>query len=195
MKTKGLLICAIASIFSLNSLAQENEKRFGFELSGGVSVAIQKLADADLRPGPGFEGIFHYRIMPHVGTYVGWGWNKFSADQSFAGQKMDFEETGYVFGMQFKHPVGNSPFSYYVRAGGLYNHIEIENQEGDIVHDTGHGFGWQLAGGLDVSLGRKWSFTPGFKFHSLNRELNTEGTTTKLGLNYLSLRIGIMRKF
>ena len=98
--------------------------KFSFELRGGVSVATQDLGDADLNTGFGFEGILDYRFMPHLGAYVGWGWNRFSAEKSFAGQDVDFEETGYPFGLQFNHPIGSSSLAYYIRGGGIYNHIE-----------------------------------------------------------------------
>ncbi len=195
MKTKVLLVTAIVlgSLFSSN--AQEKEKRFGFELGSGASVATKKLGGSTLNPGFGFEGIFHYRFMQHTGIYGGWGWNRFGADNSFAGNDVCFEETGYVFGLQFKHPIGESKTSYYLRAGGLYNHIEIENADGDITHDSGHGLGWQLAGGIDFQLGKNWSLTPGVKFNALNRNVENEGVNVPLDLNYLQLRVGILKKF
>ena len=194
MKTKALLITALIITFFFSGNAQENEKRFGFEASTGASVATKKLGGATLNPGVGFEGIFHYRFLPHTGVYGGWGWNKFGADESFAGNDVSFEETGYVFGLQFKHPFGNSQHAYYLRAGGLYNHIEVE-YDGDVTHDSKHGLGWQLAGGIDFQLGKNWSLTPGVKFNSLNRDVENEGVNVPLDLNYLQLRVGILKKF
>ncbi|OFX82818.1 MAG: hypothetical protein A2W99_14240 [Bacteroidetes bacterium GWF2_33_16] len=195
MKTKVLFTIALIASLTLSSFAQENEKRFGFELSGGASFATRKLDNANLNTGFGFEGIFHYRFMPHAGVYGGWGWNRFGADKSFAGTDVCFEETGYVLGLQFKHPIGTTPLSYYLRAGGLYNHIEIENEDGDINGDSGHGFGWQLAGGIDINLGSNWSLTPGVKFNALNREIDLDGSSTHLNLNYINLRVGIIKRF
>jgi opacity protein-like surface antigen len=195
MKTKGLIAFVMFAILSLNGIAQESEKRFGFELGSGASFATRQLAGTNLKTGFGFEGIFHYRFMPHLGVYGGWGWNKLAANYSFAGSDVCFEETGYVFGLQFKHPIGSLPLSYYLRAGGLYNHIEVENADGDIIGDTGHGFGFQLAAGVDYSLGKNWSLTPGVKFNSLSRDLEMGGTTTKLNLNYVSVRVGILKRF
>jgi len=194
MKTKVLFAVAILAL-TVSSFAQEKQKRFGFEVSGGASFATRELGGANLQAGFGAEGIFHYRFMPHAGVYAGWGYNAFSAENSFAGNDIDFEETGYVFGLQFKHPIGISPVSYYVRAGALYNHIEIENTDGNIIGDTGHGFGWQAAGGVDIPLGRNWSLTPGVKYNSLSGDVNMEGTTTQLDLNYIQVRVGILKKF
>lgn len=195
MKSPKFYLVALAVVFTMSTMAQNTEKRFGFELSGGASQATSKLADTELNTGFGFEGVFHYRFMEHIGAYAGWGWNKFSADESFAGTDMDIEETGYVFGLQFKHPIGATNLSYYGRAAGLYNHIEIENADGDIVKDSKHGFGYQLAGGLDIDLGSNWSLTPGVKFNSLIRSTDYEGSDKRLNLNYLSIRVGILKKF
>lgn len=182
-------------VLFLNTDAQGNGKRFGFELNSGVSVATQKLGGAELNTGFGFEAMFHYRFMPHAGVYAGWGWNHFASDNSFAGNDVGFEETGYMVGLEFKHPVGNSKLSYYLRAGGLYNHIEVENKDGDIIHDTKHGLGWQVAAGIDVPLGKNWSLTPGVKFNSLRRDLNDAGAIIPLKQDYVSARIGLLKRF
>ena len=195
MKTKGLLVLVLFSLQSVAGFAQENEKRFGIELSSGVSMATNKLDVSTLNPGFGFEGILHYRFLAHTGVYAGWGWNRFGAEESFAGDKVCFEETGYVFGLQFKHPFGNSPLQYYLRAGGLYSHIETENSDGDVLNDTGHGLGWQLAGGIDVPMAKNWSFTPGIKFNALSRDSEFEGITREMNHNYVSLRIGFLKRF
>lgn len=194
MKTKAFTL-AILLLFAGSIFAQETGKRFGFELNGGASVATQKIEDVNTQTGGGFEGIFHYRFMPHLGVYGGWGWNKLPARHSFAGDDVCFEETGYVFGLNFSHPIDDSGLSYYVRAAGLFNHIETENADGDIINDTGHGLGFQLAGGIEIPLNSKWSLTPGVKFNSLSRETKYEGTIRQLDYQYISIRAGIVRKF
>lgn len=195
MKTKVVFATFLFVLFAAGSKAQEVEKRFGFELNGGVSVATNELNETNLNTGFGFEGIFHYRFLPHTGVYGGWGWNSFGADNSFAGNDVNFEETGYILGLQYKRPFGNSPVQYFFRAGGLYNHIEIENEEGDIIEDSGHGLDWQLAAGIDLPLGNNWSFTPGIKFNSLSREIDWEESTSQLDYNYLTFRVGFLKRF
>lgn len=195
MKTKEIIV--LVSIMFVTSVlnAHNNESRFGFEISTGVSVATSKLGDAVLKNGYGAEGIFHYRFMPSTGVYAGWGWNRFSSDNSFAGVNSDFEETGYVMGIQFKQSVGETPLSLYLRAGALYNHIEIEDEGGDIINNSGHGWGWQAAGGVDIKLSDKVSLTPGVKFNSLNRDVIFEGQARELKQNYLSFRVGLLKRF
>ncbi len=88
--------------------AQEN---WSAELRPGINFATQDLGNAELKTGFGFEATIGYRFMPHLGAYVGWGWNQFKSDNaSFAGTgDTDFEETGYTFGLQFVHPLGKAP--------------------------------------------------------------------------------------
>ncbi|MDX1942455.1 MAG: outer membrane beta-barrel protein [Saprospiraceae bacterium] len=171
------------------------QEKFGFELRSGASFAVQELGDADLNTGLGFEGIFDYRFTPHLGAYVGWGWNHFAAEQSFAGTDIDFEETGYMFGLEFNHPIGASSLAYYIRGGGIYNHIETENKDGDITADSGHGIGWQVGAGVDIALGSKWHIKPGVKYQSLSRELKVESVTTDVDLKYASVGLGIAFRF
>ena len=122
---KGIMLTILTVIILLmithTTVAQ---KKWSFEVRPGANFATKDLGDANLKTGFGIEGTFAYKFMPHLGAYAGWGWNKFSADQSFAGSKMDFEETGYCFGLQFVHPFKNSAVSYMIKGGGTYNHIE-----------------------------------------------------------------------
>lgn len=195
MKTKVILSIAFVILVSVTTLAQENEKRFGVEINGEASFVTTDLSGANLNTGLGFETILQYRVMPFTSVYGGWGYSHFNANESFAGSDVDFEQTGYILGLQFKHPFGNSPVSYFVRAGMLYSHIETENNDGDIISDTGHGIGYQVATGIEVSLGKNWSLAPGLKFNSLSRETEFEGENYQLDHRYVSARIGVIKRF
>ena len=195
MKRKILAGLTLVAMLSLEAIAQNSDTKFSFEFSGGVSIPTRELGNSILNHGVGFEGVFHFRFLPHLGVYGGWGWNKLSADDSYAGVDVSFEETGYVLGLQFLHPIGDSPISYYVRGAGLYKHIETENAEGDIIDDTGHGFGFEAACGVDYYLGKNWSFNAGIKYSSLSRDTNFEGNPRNLDYQYISLRVGILKHF
>jgi len=172
------------------------QDRFGVELSIDGSTATQDVGDADLNPGFGFEANLTYRFMPHLSGYAGWGWQRFGSDGgSFAGAEVDFEETGYRFGLQFMHPLGSTPIDYFLRAGGIYNHIELENSDGDITADSGHGLGWQAGAGVAVPIGAKWRLMPGLRYQSLSRDIEVGAVTTDVDLNYFALEIGFHRTF
>lgn len=192
MKTKAFLLGTLFAVISMTSFSQ-NAKRFGIEINSGASFATQKLAGTELDLGWGFEGLVSYNFFNNASVIAGWGWNGFSADESFAGAEMDFEETGYILGLEYSYPV--SKVSVFARGAALYNHIEVENDNGDIIHDTGHGFGWQAAAGVHIPLGKNWILSPGVKFNSLSRELDLNESTLTLDQKYLSVRVGITKKF
>ncbi len=167
------------------------QKRVSFELRGAANAAIQDLGDAKLETGIGIEGTIAYRFMEHLSIYGGWSWNHFASGESFAGTNIDFEETGYSFGLRFIHPIGTSNLSYLVGGGGLYNHIEAENEAGDIIADTGHGLGWQLDAGIVIPIGESLRITPGIRYRALSREFQIDAFKTPVDLNYLSAGLGI----
>lgn len=195
MKTKGLFVVLALVLFSISMMAQENEPRFAVEVNGEVSIVSTDLNGANLNTGLGFETIFQYRFMPYTSLYGGWGYTHFNANESFAGTDIDFEQTGYILGLQFKNAIGSSPLSYFLRAGLLYSHIETENNDGEIISDTGHGVGFQIAGGLEVALGKDWSIAPGIRFNNLSGETVLSDVNHQLELRYVSARIGIIKRF
>ena len=188
----SILIGAILLIVSECAIAQE---KWSFELKPGVNFATKNLGDANLKTGVGFEGTFAYRFMPHLAAYAGWSWNRFAADESLAGSSMDFEETGYCFGLQFIHPIEKSKLSYMIKGGGTYNHIETENSDGTIINDTGHGLGWQIGGGITIPLSKRLLLIPEVRYRSLSRDIKVEEVSKPVDLNYISTGIGFSFSF
>jgi opacity protein-like surface antigen len=195
MKSFKLLVFILLSVIAVNAHAQDSGSRFSFELNAGPSFATQDLGGTDLKIGAGFETLFHYRLQQHVGVYAGWGWNRFGTDEPFQQVDADFEETGYVFGLEFSHPIQDTPLGWSVRAGGLYNHLEIENSDGDIVWDSGHGLGYHAGAGLEFQIAEKWSLNTIALFHSLSRSVDVDENNVSLDLSYISARVGIVRAF
>lgn len=187
------LLLALSLLFLADTATAQD--RFGVQFSVDGSTTTQDVGDADLSPGFGFEANFTYRFMPHLSAYAGWGWQRFGSDGSFAGAEMDFEETGYRFGLQFMHPLGSMPVDYFLRAGGMYNHIEVENSDGDITADSGHGLGWQAGAGIAVPIGSKWRLMPGLRYQSLSRDIEVGSVTTDADLSYVAFEIGLHRAF
>jgi hypothetical protein len=196
MKTfSQLRITLLSAVLLLSASSLMAQNRWGLELRGGAAIPAQELGDADLGLGIGFEAMLAYHFMPHLGVYGGWGWTHFNADESFVGTDTDFEETGYTFGLQFIHPIADLPVNYMIRAGGVYNHIEAENDEGDITADSGHGLGWQAEVGVDVPLNDYWSLRPSVRYRALSRELEVELVTTEVDLTYVAASVGFARSF
>ena len=195
MKLKGLTIATLICLITISLSGQDKLNRFGLELNGGLSFPNGKIGEATIYPGAGFEALIQYNLISRFDLYGGWGWNSLPSITSFAGDDISFEETGYIFGLQYSHNLGKSSSEYFIRGGGLFNHIELEDDKGDIIADSGHGLGWQIAGGISLPLGSGWSLNPGLKFNSLKRDVEIEGVSTELAHDYFSVRLGINKKF
>ena len=192
MTTRIAILTTMVLAFSQVADAQD---KFSVELRGGASFPTEKLAGTELNTGFGFEGLVGYRIMKHVGVFVGWGWNRSSTDAFLTLGEIDVEETGYIYGLEFNHPIKDGPLAIYVNAAGLYDHLELENTDGEIIYDTGHGFGYRLGIGVDWELGSGWHLRPGAKYQALSRDMEEAGITTSLDHNYIGAGIGIMKMF
>lgn len=179
----------------LASVPVSAQDQWSAELRGGVSSATQELGDSELKPGIGFEATVAYSFSPHLGAYAGWGWNQFKSEETSSQPKLTFEETGYTFGLQFIHPIGNSSLSYLIRCGGVYNHLELEDSDGEIEEDSGHELGWQLGAGLEIALNDNWQLRPTARYRALSTEMEINDEDTELDLTYSSVGIGLAHTF
>lgn len=192
MKTYALLIALAASAFATDLAAQ----RATVDLRGAVAAPTGELANADLGVGVGFGATVAWRLQPHLHLYGGWDWMQFSSDDAFAGAKPDFEETGYTLGLRFEHPLRASARTMYrLEAGATYKHIEVENEDGDLVADTDHGLGYEVGAGLLLPMGQTWKFAPTLRSRALSRDFKVGSTTTPADLRYVALELGISRRF
>jgi hypothetical protein len=163
---------------------------FGMEVRGAGSIPTSKLDNASLKLGAGFELLLHYEIIQNGTVYAGWGWNRMRSDELVSEQDIDVEETGYRFGLEYAVPVGSGPTKLYVTGGGLFNHLEFENEAGDIVEDTGHGLGWNVGFGLDYALLEFIHLRPSIKHFSLRRDMEMGSRQAEVKHEYISVGLG-----
>jgi len=166
---------------------------WSLEFRGNAAVPTSEIAGDELNTGVGLEANLGYRFYEHMSLYAGWDWTRFGADESFAGPEMDFEETGYVLGIRWEHPFrseGGRGLAAWIRAGGTYKHIEVEDDEGAIVGDSGHGLGWEVGAGLSIPVSTSWRLTPGIRYKALSRELEVGSATTDWELNDVTFELG-----
>ncbi len=192
MKKFSFLFVATMLLFSIGAEAQE---KWSLEFRPGLNFPTGDVGNTDTKIGFGFELMGAYKIMPHFSAYAGWGLNEFKGDDNFLTEELTLKETGYTFGFQIIKPIGTSAFSYLARAGAVYNHIEIENNSGSFAADTGHGFGWQVAAGVDYEFAPNLALRPMLRYRSLSRDITIENTSTELKLNYISFGIGLALDF
>lgn len=197
--TKTTILGAAALGLLLAASPAESQDRWGVELRGGGGVAAQDIGTPEVSYANfGFEGTVRYRFQPHLAVYAGWDWISFRPDDGLEGIEDDFEETGYAFGLRFEHPfsgeTGEGP-AYWLRAGGTYDHVEVEGEEGEIVADSGHGLGWEAGAGVSLGLGDTWRLTPGVRYRSLSRDVTVGALEIPLDLDYFLFEVGFARTF
>jgi len=83
----------------------------------------------------------------------------------------------------------------WLRAGGLYDHAEIENTAGDIVADSGHEFGWEAGAGLSVPIGERLALAPGVRYRTFSANVDVGEGTTSVDLTYVAVEVGLSWSF
>lgn len=193
MSKSALLLSSAFFLFSITSAAYSQD-RWEFEVRGGAAFPTVDVGDVALDTGFGFEGIFQYRFLPHLGAYAGWDWMHFSGESG----DVDVEETGYAFGLRFEHPFGGEAgpgLAYWLRGGATVDHIELEDEAGDITADSGHGLGWEAGAGLSMRLGDHARFRPGVRYRSLSRDLDLGAGEQSVDLRYVTAEIAFGWRF
>ncbi|HEY1023465.1 MAG TPA: outer membrane beta-barrel protein [Flavisolibacter sp.] len=188
-----LLVFYLTTVFSVFGQSIVAQDKWNVALRAGVNFPVKDLGATALKTGFGFDGSVGYKVMPHLFVNAGWGWNRFAAENN---SDIDYEETGYSLGLQFVHPIAQSNLRYILGANVIYNHIEVENSDGDIIADTGHGFGWQAEAGLGIPFGKRTRLIPSIRYRALARELKIGNATgAEVDLNYVSIGLGFSWNF
>lgn len=190
MKNVKSVLVGILILLASSHLFSQN--KWSAELRPNLNFPTSEIDNSDIKTGFGFEMAIGYRFMEHLGAYVGWGYTNFQIEDS----DTDFDETGYTFGFQFNHPIGTSQkLSYLIRAGGIYNHIELEDDDGNLIDDSRHGFGWEVGTGLNYDLGSNWHLRPQIGYRALSRDLKLGAITKNIDINYVAFGVGIVKRF
>lgn len=179
---------AVIVIFSIPAGAQG---KWELAIIPGVNMPTNKFGSTDLRTGFGAEARLSYQLTNFLSAYTGWGWNHFNAEESSSGSDVDFEETGYLFGLQFNYPTTVTIITYVVSIGGLYEHIEAENAAGQIMGNSDFSFGTQIGAGAWITLGRKFKIIPSVAYKALSTEFKPDNNTTPVDLKYLTANAGL----
>lgn len=166
------------------------QSRLSFEMRGGPAFPTADLSQSALGTGAGFELIAGLRLQEHLGAYAGWDWHRFVTDEPFEGGEFDVEDTGYAFGLQFRHPFTDA-FGGWLRAGGIYNHIELEDDSGDIIADSGHELGWEAGAGLLFPVSQSFVLTPGIRYRTFSATLDVNDAAVAVDLSYIVAEIGV----
>jgi hypothetical protein len=186
------MFAATASLVASAPAAAQS--RWSAELDAAAAVPTHRLAGADLETGFGFGANVRYRFQPHLAAYGGWEWHRFRTGNVMGAVDLDVEETGYTFGLRFEHPIMGRTAGW-LRAGGLGNHIELEDDDGEIISDSGHGLGWELGAGLAIPVSDRAALTPGVRYRSLQRDLDVGMQRRSGTLAYVTIGAGLAVSF
>ncbi len=168
---KSLFVLSfILALTFFSNLAMAQDK-FGISITPAANFPVDELGNTKLKNGFGGDATLFYNFTENLGIYGGWGWNKFSSSQSFAGSDIDFEETGYSAGIQFSQLIASTKMKLIFGAGATYRHIETQNSKGELIYDTGHGWGWEAKTGFSFPLGEHFNLIPTVKYSELSRDI------------------------
>lgn len=191
--TRAIVVAALGMAASGMTPAAA-QSPWAIEVMGGAAFPMETFVGVDLNTGFGGEVDLHYRLLPQLAGYVGWSWHRFTTDQPLAAAEVDVEETGYAFGLRYERPL-TMRSTIWLRAGGTANHLELEDDDGELIDDTGHGLGWEVGGGLSIPLGTRLLLTPGVRYRALSRDVEIGGVTTSADLRYLTVGAGVVFGF
>lgn len=191
MRRRMIALALALPLLAATSAQAQNP--WSFELGGGSAFATQDLGGADLGLGLGFEATVGYRFLPHLAAYAGWDWVHFAIDEDVAAD--DVEETGYAFGLRFEHPLPAPWPMVRVRAGGTYDHVEIEDDDGELVADSDHTLGWDAGLGVIIPIGTTWEITPGARYRALSADIEAGDVTNTVDLTYVMVELGFRKIF
>lgn len=192
MKRTTLFLATAALVMAASPLGAQ---RITVDLRAVGAAPTAKLANADLGTGFGLGGAVAYNLYQHLHAFGAWDYVHFAADQSFAGAKRDFEETGYSLGLRFEHPcMFNDRLTMRAEGAATYKHIEIEDDAGNLIDDSGHKWGFEAGISLLAPVGN-WKLGPTVRYRALSQEFTISNVTTKGDLKYFALELGLSRKF
>lgn len=191
------ILLATAPLFLLlvtGPLHAQSTAPFELELKAGPGFTTQEVESESLGNGLGAEATAAYWFTRRLAVYGGWGWHRFAPEQSFAGADTDIEETGYVYGLRFEYPFiigrASSP-RLRLHVGGTYEHLEIEDGDGNRIGDSDHGVGWEAGAGVAFPVNDSWTVTPGVRYRALSREVTVADGVTDVDLEYVATEIAV----
>jgi hypothetical protein len=194
MKAFTSVSASMLSVLLLASPALA-QPRLTAEVRAGGNAATEEFAAVDLESGVGFEIGIGVRVAPDLFVFGAWDWQQHGASAPLFGEAVDVEDTGYAFGLRYVAPVA-SRVKPWVRGGGLYNHVEIEDEDaGDLLADSEHTWGFEVGGGVEVALDDRWSLTPGVRYRRFEPTVRSGGTESSTTLSYFAFDVGIALKF
>lgn len=153
--SRALLVCALMTGAAARAESQPIPIGIGAYI-GGASPRGDWVESQDVETGWGYGGTLSFRVLPFLGLYAGWDRYRFGfGDQDeLAGVETTLADSGLRAGAEVTIPLA-IPVAPFVMGGGYYGNTEFEIIEGDTKtrFQGGDDFGYEIAGGLNVTVG------------------------------------------
>lgn len=196
MMMTNKLILAVTTALLLLAADATAQPRWAVGARAGLAVPVKSIEGEDFGAGTGVEGSLRYRFFSRLSAYVGWDWSRFSSGLTLGETEVDFEETGYVFGLRLEHTFADEEGpTLWLRGGPTLARVDMEDLNGDVPADTGRGLGWEVGGGVGLTIGRRWSLMPGVRYRSISHDVAIDGISYDFDLGYVSLEAGAAMVF
>jgi hypothetical protein len=151
-----LILAILAAVLSPASAVAQ---RFGLEVRGGGAVGsyTATAAGLDVIPALSFGAALETRVSGPFSAYVGLSRSSFGCEEGFcAGRDVSLTSQGLVAGARW------GPGLPWIRAGLALQNLRLTADGEEETSDLG--VGWDLAGGIDVTLADRFHLRPGLTY-------------------------------
>lgn len=186
---RTLPIAMTILLLHAGAAAAQDYGKYSIELRGGAAFPTEKLDEMTLNTGPALGLAASMKVTPMLKVYAGWDWRYFSLENVFAFADHNLEQTGYKFGAQIDREIAPS-LKTWVSAGGVYDHVELENPAGDIIADSGHELGWEVGIGVALPVSN-FIISQGIRYRTLSVDLPSGTTPMSGNLSYIAAELGV----
>lgn len=110
------------------------------------------------------------------------------------GLDADVTDTGGDFGLQVILPASIRGLGPWIRAGGVYHQISFSGTQGELSSDPALGF--EVGGGISLSLLRVIRLTPGVRYRTYSAELDLGGLGEEtVDVSHVLVDVGLSYRF
>ncbi len=190
MKHLKLTSTIIALLFISNNLEAQN--KWSIEFTPNLDFPTKNFGETKLSTGFGFEFDVAYTFIKNIDAYLGWSFNSFKVELPSISE---FDERGYSLGITYRLPIiENTKHYFFIRVGGIYNHLLIKNPRGEVIQNTNHKLGFKFGIGFDYKFLEHWSLRPQINYHSLSTDFKIENVNSA-NLNHFNIGLGLSKWF
>lgn len=134
-------------------------QRFALELRGGAAVGSYTATAAalDVLPAPSFGAVLEARLSGPFSAYLGFTRSSFGCEEGFcAARDVSLTSQGLVAGARW------DPGLPWLRAGLAFQSLRLTADDQEETSDLG--IGWDLAGGIEIPVARRFRLRPGLTY-------------------------------